>query len=83
MVNTVENKLPANEQVVRAVNLIKKHKLDGLDIYWSKSRNLKSNVFLRPNFFNEMRDAFIKHELLLSIAIHVDEHPQYQGKPFN
>ena len=80
MVNTVE---PVRDQVVRAVNLIQKHKLDGLDIYWSKSRNLKPNVFLKPNFFTQMRDAFVKHELLLSIAIHVDEHPQYQGKPFN
>ena len=47
MVNTVE---PVRDQVVRAVNLIQKHKLDGLDIYWSKSRNLKPNVFLKPNF---------------------------------
>ncbi len=71
LVNSFE---PLTDKVVRLTNQVKKYKLDGLEVYSNMSGDEKLNVFPRVEFFTEMRKAFSKHGLLLSIAIRIEEH---------
>lgn len=61
------------DKVVRLTNQVTKYKLDGLEVYSNVSGDGKLNAFPRVEFFTEMRNAFSKHGLLLSIAIRTEE----------